>query len=326
MQLHMESVGLLGHEPTGGFLFNRSLLKEYESMSRYISFIEETAGIVQRGRPFIKMHGLRNDFIIVDGRREPYRPSAEEITRICDRHEGVGGDELLIVNPPGSVPENADVYAFVRIFNPDGREVEACGNATRCVGWLFMQESRRERVVVDTLGGRLTCRKAGEKQVAVEMGRLRTAWQDIPLAREMDTLHLGIGAGPLQDPVGMNIGNPHAVFFVDDLDAVDMSIYGPRLQVHPLFPEEANIGAAQIVDSKTLKLSVWERPGALTTACGTGACVAVGAAHRRGLTAEKQMTVIMPAGSVEIELQEDDLVVMTGPVEVCFTGYLPVID
>lgn len=295
-------------------------------MSRYISFIEETAGIVQRGRPFIKMHGLRNDFIIVDGRREPYRPSAEEITRICDRHGGVGGDELLIVNPPGSVPENADVYAFVRIFNPDGREVEACGNATRCVGWLFMQESRRERVVVDTLGGRLTCRKAGEKQVAVEMGRLRTAWQDIPLAREMDTLHLGIGAGPLQDPVGMNIGNPHAVFFVDDLDAVDMSIYGPRLQVHPLFPEEANIGAAQIVDSKTLKLSVWERPGALTTACGTGACVAVGAAHRRGLTAEKQMTVIMPAGSVEIELQEDDLVVMTGPVEVCFTGYLPVID
>ena len=326
MQLHMEFVRLLGHEPTGGFLFNRSLLKEYESMSRYISFIEENAGIVKRSRPFIKMHGLRNDFIIVDGRRESYQPSAEEIIRICDRHEGVGGDELLIVNPPGSVPESADVYAFVRIFNPDGREVEACGNATRCVGWLFLQESQGEQIVIETLGGLLKCRRAGEKQVAVEMGKLRTAWQDIPLAREMDTLHLGIGAGPLQDPVGMNIGNPHAVFFVDDLDAVDMSIYGPRLQVHPLFPEEANIGAAQLIDSKTLKLSVWERPGVLTTACGTGACVAVGAAHRRGLTTEKQMTVIMPAGSVEIELQEDDLVVMTGPVEVCYAGYLPVID
>ena len=295
-------------------------------MSQYISFIEEDTGIVQRGRPFVKMHGLRNDFIIVDGRRESYRPSAEEIIRICDRHEGVGGDELLIVNPPRSVPGSDDAYAFVRIFNPDGREVEACGNATRCVGWLFMQESRCEEVVVDTLGGLLKCRRAGKKQVAVEMGKLRTGWQDIPLSREMDTLHLEIGAGPLQDPVGMNIGNPHAVFFVDDLDAIDMAIYGPQLQNHPLFPEEANIGAAQLIDPKTLKLSVWERPGALTTACGTGACAAVGAAHRRGLTAEKQMTVIMPAGTVEIELQENDTVVMIGPVETCYAGYLPVFD
>jgi diaminopimelate epimerase len=295
-------------------------------MSQYISFIEEDTGIVQRGRPFVKMHGLRNDFIIVDGRREFYRPSAEEIIRICDRHEGVGGDELLIVNPPQSKYGSDDAYAFVRIFNPDGREVEACGNATRCVGWLFMQESRCEEVVVDTLGGLLKCRRAGKKQVAVEMGRLRTGWQDIPLSREMDTLHLEIGAGPLQDPVGMNIGNPHAVFFVDDVDAIDMAVYGPQLQNHPLFPEEANIGAAQLIDSKTLKLSVWERPGALTTACGTGACVAVGAVHRRGLTAEKQMTVIMPAGTVEIELQENDTVVMVGPVETCYAGYLPVFD
>ena len=299
--------------------------RENQSMNQHISFIEKDAGIVQRGRPFIKMHGLRNDFIIVDGRQKPYRPSAAEIVRICDRHEGVGGDELLIVDPPGSGPGNEDHYAFVRIFNPDGREVEACGNATRCVGWLFLQESPNDQVVVDTLGGRLICRRAGNKQVAVEMGRLRTAWQDIPLAREMDTLHLGIGAGPLQDPVGRNIGNPHAVFFVDNLDAVDMSVYGPRLQAHPLFPEEANIGAAQLIDSKTIRLAVWERPGALTTACGTGACVAVGAAHRRGLTTEKQMTVIMPAGSVEIELRDGGTVVMTGPVEVCYTGYLPVL-
>jgi diaminopimelate epimerase len=293
-------------------------------MSHNLSFEDQGAGVIQRGRPFIKMHGLRNDFIIVDGRRIPYRPSGEEVIRICDRREGVGGDELLIVNPPGSRPESADTYAFVQIFNPDGREVEACGNATRCVGWLFLQESQGQEVVVETLGGLLKCRRAGEKQVAVEMGRLRTAWQDIPLSHAMDTLHLEIGAGPLRDPVGMNIGNPHAVFFVDDLDAVDMKRFGPQLQVHPLFPEEANIGAAQLIDSKTLKLSVWERPGALTTACGTGACVAVGAAHRRGLTTEKQMTVTMAAGSVEIELREDGVVVMTGPVEVCYTGYLPV--
>ena len=290
------------------------------------SFIESQTGPFRGGRAFIKMHGLRNDFIIVDGRRQPYRPSAEEVIRICDRREGVGGDELLIINPPGTMSESADTYAFVQILNPDGREVEACGNATRCVGWLFLQESQGREVVVETLGGLLKCRRAGEKQVAVEMGMLRTAWQDIPLSRAMDTLHLEIGAGPLQDPVGMNIGNPHAIFFVDNLDDVDLEIYGPQLQVDPLFPEEANIGAAQLIDSKTLKLSVWERPGALTTACGTGACVAVGAAHRRGLTTEKQMKVIMPAGSVEIELRDDGTVIMTGPVEVCYTGYLPIID
>ena len=295
-------------------------------MKKSSLFTAAETGIAPRGRPFIKMHGLRNDFIIVDGRREQYRPSVEEIVRICDRREGVGGDELLIVDPPRTGPESTGAYAFVRILNPDGSEVEACGNATRCVGWLFLQESQNEQVVIDTLGGLLKCRRAGEKQVAVEMGKLRTTWQDIPLSRAMDTLHLDIGAGPLQDPVGMNIGNPHAVFFVDDLDAIDMATYGPQLQNHPLFPEEANIGAAQLIDSKTLKLSVWERPGALTTACGTGACVAVGAAHRRKLTAEKQMRVIMPAGSVEIELEEDGVVVMTGPVEVCFAGYLQVIE
>jgi diaminopimelate epimerase len=295
-------------------------------MSQHVPFSGETANFVQHGRPFLKMHGLRNDIIIVDGRREPYRPSAEEIIRICDRREGVGGDELLIVTPPGSISRGTDAYACVRIFNPDGREVEACGNATRCVGWLLLRETGAAEVVVETLGGLIKCRRAGAKKVAVEMGKLKTGWQEIPLSREMDTLHMGIGAGPLQDPVGMNIGNPHAVFFVDDLDAVDLSAYGPQLQIDPLFPEEANIGVAQLVDARTLKLSVWERPGALTTSCGTGACVAAGAAHRRGLTGEKKMTVIMPAGFVEIELKEDDTVVMTGPVEICYKGYLPAVE
>ncbi|MGD2098288.1 MAG: diaminopimelate epimerase [Desulfobacterales bacterium] len=292
-------------------------------MDDLIPFSATKNAIVRHGRPFIKMHGLRNDFIVVDGRRKPFRPSLEEIVRICDRHAGVGADELVIVEPPQKT-STADADVFMRIFNPDGREVEACGNATRCIGWLCLQESNRTEVMIDTLGGRLRCRLAGEKKVAVEMGRLRTGWQEIPLAREMDTLHLQIGAGPLQDPVGMNIGNPHAVFFVDDLDAIDLTTYGPRLQKHPLFPQEANIGAAQLLDPQTLKLSVWERPGALTTACGTGACVAVGAAHRRGLTRARKMTVIMPAGPVQIELKDDDSVVMIGPVEICYTGYLPV--
>jgi len=277
--------------------------------------------LIRQDRQFVKMHGLRNDFVIVDGRKEPYRPSVEEIVGICDRREGVGGDELIVVESPRS----QKARAFVRIFNPDGREVEACGNASRCVGWLLLEECDDDEVRIETLAGILSCRRAGEKRVTVEMGRVRTGWQEIPVSHEMDTLHLGIGIGPLQDPVGMNIGNPHAVFFVDDLSAIDLTLYGPKLQKDPLFPEEANIGVAQIVDPKTLKLSVWERPGALTTACGTGACVAVAAARRRGLTTKKRMTVVMTAGSVEIELQEKDIAVMTGPVEICYSGFFPVI-
>ena len=287
-------------------------------------FSEAEDALIRLDRPFVKMHGLRNDFVIVDGRETSYTPSVEEIVRICDRHEGVGSDELVVVEAPSSKAAASGVIAFVRIFNPDGRQVEACGNATRCVGWLLVQESGRKEITIETLGGQLKCSDAGDKSVAVEMGRLRTAWQEIPLSREMDTLHLGIGAGPLQDPVGMNIGNPHAIFFVDNLDAIDLTRYGQELQKNPLFPEQANIGAAQLIDPKTLKLSVWERPGVLTTACGTGACVAVAAAHRRGLTTEKCMTVVMPAGSVEIEMKEDGTVVMTGPVETCYAGYLPV--
>ncbi len=289
---------------------------------QYPWFSDQTPGLIPVGRLFVKMHGLRNDFVIVDGREEPYTPSVAEIVRICDRREGVGGDQLLVVEPP----QSDGSYAFVRIINTNGSEVEACGNATRCIGWLLLRESDREEVAIETRGGVLTCRPVGEKQVCVEMGRVRTDWHEIPLSREMDTLHLKIGAGPLQDPVGMNIGNPHAVFFVEDLAAADLALYGLQLQKDPLFPEEANIGAAQLLDAKTLRLSVWERPGTLTTACGTGACVAVAAAHRRGLTTEKCMTVIMPAGSVEIELKEDGMVVMTGPVETCYAGYLPVTE
>ncbi|NOX33732.1 MAG: diaminopimelate epimerase [Deltaproteobacteria bacterium] len=281
-------------------------------------FSNDKNALIQPGRPFVKMHGLCNDFVMVDGREQSFFPLKEEIIHICNRHEGVGADELLIVEPARS----HNTYAFVRIINPDGREVEACGNATRCIGWLLLKECNKEEIQIETLGGILKCTLAGDKKVSVEMGRIRTGWQDIPLSRDIDTLHLNIEAGPLKDPVGMNIGNPHAVFFVDDVDSVDLPKYGKALQTHPLFPEEANIGVAQLLNPKSLKLSVWERPGNMTTSCGTGACVAVAAAHRRGLTTTRKMTVIMPAGSVEIELKDQDLAVMTGPVEICYAGVL----
>jgi len=281
-------------------------------------FSNDKSALVQPGRPFVKMHGLRNDFVIVDAREKSYRPSIKEIVHICDRHEGVGGDQLLVVE----AARDHDAYAFVRIINTDGREVEACGNATRCIGWLLLKECNKEEIRIETVGGILSCTLAGEKLVRVEMGRIKTDWKEIPLSEEMDTLNLNIKAGPLKDPVGMNIGNPHAVFFVDDVDAIDLPRYGKTLQTDPLFPEGANIGVAQLLNPETLKLSVWERPGILTTACGTGACVAVAAAHRRALTREKRMTVIMPGGSVQIELKDQNLAVLTGPVEICFAGYL----
>ncbi len=276
--------------------------------------------LMKSDRPFIKMHGLRNDIIIVDARHMPFTPSREEIQRICDRREGVGGDELLIVEAPLVTDEGSEIVAFVRIINTDGREVEACGNASRCIGWLLMKERGLDSVSFRTRGGILSCNMKGEKKVSVCMGQLRTAWHEIPLAKEMDSLHLGIGAGPLQDPVGMNIGNPHAVFFVSDIDQVDLEIYGSELQHNDLFPEEANIGVAQIIDADTMKLAVWERPGALTTACGSGACAAVGAAYRRGLIDRRAIRVIMAGGSMEIEIDDNDEVTMTGPVEFCYAG------
>ncbi|MEN8246348.1 MAG: diaminopimelate epimerase [Thermodesulfobacteriota bacterium] len=279
--------------------------------------------LVRQGQPFIKMHGLRNDFIIVDARLNPFNPSDKEIQRICDRRVGVGGDELLIVEPPSPADVGSDVVAFVRILNTDGREVEACGNASRCVGWLLMQESGLESVAFRTLGGQLRCLLQGDKNVSVSMGRLRKAWQEIPLSKEMDSLHLGISAGPLHDPVGMNIGNPHAIFFVKDIDKIDLEAHGPELQHHSLFPQEANIGVAQMIDAKTMKLAVWERPGVLTTACGSGACAAVGAALRRDLTDQRAVRVTMPAGNLDIEISENDEATMTGPVEICYAGYLP---
>ena len=283
----------------------------------------DSSCLIKPGHPFVKMHGLRNDFVIVDARHTPFNPSRTEIQRICDRREGVGGDELLVVEPP--LPSDIDRgnTAFVRIINIDGREVEACGNASRCIGWLLMRERDVDTVSFRTLGGILRCNLRGDKEVSVTMGRLRTAWHEVPLAKEMDSLHLGIGTGPLQDPVGMNIGNPHAVFFVSDIDQVDLEIYGSKLQCDPLFPEEANIGVAQMIDADTMRLAVWERPGVLTTACGSGACAAVGAAYRRGLTESRAVRVIMAGGSMEIEIDDNDEVTMTGPVEICYAGFLP---
>lgn len=267
-------------------------------------------------RSFIKMHGLRNHFVIVDARTTPFTPTVGEIVRICDPQIGIGADQLIVIEPSGIGD------AFMRILNTDGREAEACGNATRCVAWLLLNESMRDTVTLETVAGLLPCERAGDRNVRCDMGQVSRDWQKIPLSRECDTLHLPVAYGPLQDPVGCNIGNPHAVFFVDALDAVDIATLAPAVQNDPLFPQQVNVGIAELVDSQTLRLKVFERGAGLTMACGSGACAAVFAARARGLTAASTMRVQLPGGDVEISLNDENDAIMTGPVAWSFSGVL----
>ena len=270
------------------------------------------------GRFFVKMHGLRNHFVVTDAREESYDPDKQEIIRICDPQTGVGGDQLIVIEQA----RDACADVFMRILNVDGREVEACGNATRCVAWLLMEEQQSDEVVVETLAGPLECKRAGSMQVSCTMGRVSMAWQDIPLAEERDTCHLDLSFGPLSDGVALAIGNSHVVFFVDDLDAVDIEAIAPQIQEHPLFPNQVNVGVAQMTSEDAMRLTVFERGAGLTTACGSGACVAAYAALARGLTDRNKMTIEMPAGTVGIEITDAAMAIMSGPVAYCFSGYL----
>jgi len=269
---------------------------------------------------FVKMHGLRNHFCIVDARQVPYRPSREEIVHLCDPEVGVGGDQLVVIEPPAGDPRAA---ASIRFWNVDGREVEACGNATRCVAWLLLEEQSLNEVFLQTQAGLLECHRIAPFRVSTGMGRIRSGWRDIPLAEARDTVHLDVGNGALRDGVALNIGNPHVVFFVDDLDAVDVEALAPAIQNDPLFPEQANVGVAQMRSPERMRLVVYERGAGLTKACGSGACVAHFAALARGLTDARRMTVELPGGELEIEILADGSAVMTGPVAFCFSGFLP---
>jgi diaminopimelate epimerase len=210
----------------------------------------------------------------------------------------------------------------MRILNVDGVEAEACGNATRCVAWLLLEEYDADELVVETVAGLIGCRRTGDLEVACTMGRVSTDWRDIPLDRETDTRHVHVGAGPLADGVALGIGNPHIVYFVDRVDDIDLAALAPAIQRDPTFPNGVNVGIAEIVDDTRLRSIVFERGAGLTTACGSGACVAAFAARLRGLTDRSEMTVSMRAGDVSIEIDDRDVATMTGPVDYCFSGYL----
>ncbi len=268
-------------------------------------------------RPFVKMQGLRNHFVFVEERKGLGPLSRDEIVRLCDVHVGVGAEQVIGIAPP----QSAGAYAFMRIYNTDGTEAEACGNATRCLAQLLFDESGRDQLMFDSLGGPLDCARAEGGLISVVLGPIRTGWRDVPLSREADTTHLPLSSGPLKDGAALSIGNPHAVFFVADFDAVDIPTHARPIAADPLFAESANVGVAQVVDDHTLKLAVWERPGMLTDACGTGACVASYAARARGLVKGDKVTVELPGGTLHITLLPDGRAVKTGPAAFCCAGW-----
>ena len=265
--------------------------------------------------PFRKMHGLGNDFVVLDARRDRIAMDAEVARALADRRTGIGCDQLILIEPP----HDRAAQVFMRILNADGSEAEACGNGTRCIARLVAEESGDSRVRIETAAGLLDAEVMRDGQVAVDMGPARTLWQEIPLAREMDTLRADLALGPLREPVCTSMGNPHATFFVLDAEAIDLVELGPRLEQDPLFPERANIGVACVRDRGDIRLRVWERGAGITRACGTGACAALVAAHRRGLTG-RRATVVLDGGILDIAWREDGHVIMTGPATLAFEG------
>lgn len=257
---------------------------------------------------FIKLHGLGNDFVVLDGRSAALPPIDAALVRaLADRRTGIGCDQLIVLKPA------ADADMAMRIFNPDGSQAQACGNATRAVGLLHGRAA-----TISTLGGVLQVEPSAAG-FAVDMGEPRCDWTAIPLQYAMDTLAMPVGWDELESPSAVNVGNPHVVFFVPDCDAVMLEELGPQIEHDPLFPERVNVNVATIVARDAIRLRVWERGAGLTRACGTGACATVVAAIRRGLT-DRRVVVTLPGGALTIEWRGDGHVVMTGSAAESFRG------
>jgi diaminopimelate epimerase len=269
------------------------------------------------------MNGLGNDFVVLDARAGALPLSPDAVRAIADREEGIGCDQLIALEPS----RKADV--FMRIFNADGGEVGACGNAARCVAAVVAAERGSPEVSIETESGVLGASLNDDGTVTIDMGAPRFAWNEIPLSEPFhDTRRIELQIGPIDDPVlhspsVVNVGNPHCLFFVDDIEAHDLARFGPMLEHHPLFPERANISLVQVLAPHALKVRTWERGAGLTRACGTAACATAVAAVRRELTGRK-VRVTLPGGDLLVEWRESDgHILMTGPYALDYEGTLP---
>ena len=273
--------------------------------------------------PFRKMNGLGNDFVVLDGRQRPLHITEEIARAIANRETGIGCDQLIVM-------EKSDVAdVAMRIWNAEGGEVQSCGNASRCVADLLFDEMHSDAVTIMTIGGFLAARKAGTHMVTIDQGKPKFGWRDIPLSEAFaDTRHIELQVGPIDKPLihspsVVNVGNPHCIFWVDDLDVVDFSRIGPMLENHPLFPERANISLAKVVARNHVMLKVWERGAGLTKACGTAACATMAAGHRIKII-DAACRISLPGGDLTMSVNEENgHVIMTGPAAYDYEGFLP---
>ena len=273
--------------------------------------------------PFRKMNGLGNDFVVLDARTRPLAIDESKARAIADRQTGIGCDQLIVLAPS----QVADIQ--MRIWNNEGFEVESCGNASRCIADLLFDERHATTVTIDTKGGLLIARKMGDKLVTIDNGAPRFDWKDIPLSEKFhDTRHIELQVGPIDAPLihspsVVNVGNPHCIFWVKDLNVVDLAKVGPMLEHHPLFPERANISLARVDARDHITLRVWERGAGLTCACGTAACAAMAAGFRIKVI-DRKCRVTLPGGDLLMEQREaDNHILMTGPVAYEFEGTMP---
>ena len=277
---------------------------------------------------FRKMHGLGNDFVVFDARAGGLLLDNALARKVADRRLGIGCDQVIVI-----ARGRGEADAAMRIFNADGDEVEACGNATRCVARLLLEETDAPVVRIDTPGGLLVCRDAGGDMITVDMGKPRLDWREIPLARAVDTKsfafdvpgapassrHAKMAAVPVQ-AAAVSMGNPHCVLFVEDAETAPVADWGPVIEHDVLFPARTNVEFVQVLSPERVRMRVWERGAGITRACGTGACAAAVAAHRRGLTS-RQTDVVLDGGKLHIAWRaSDDHVLMTGSASLAFTG------
>lgn len=263
--------------------------------------------------PFLKMHGLGNDFAVFDARKQPLALDARAARAISDRRRGVGCDQVIVIEP------DAEADAFMRIRNADGDEVETCGNAARCVARLLLDESGKSAVTLMAPAGLLRCTDASGGSVTVDMGAPELLWDRIPLARPVDTNLFALNVdGETYNCAAVSMGNPHCVLFVDDAETAPVATLGPRIETHPMFPKRTNVEFVSVRDESHLRMRVWERGAGITQACGSGTCATVVAAHRRGLTGSN-VEVTLDGGVLAIAL-ENGRVLMTGPTALAYRG------
>lgn len=266
--------------------------------------------LAQTGLPFMKMHGAGNDFVVIDSRGREAVMTAGLAKALGDRNRGVGFDQLA------EITDATDADFNLVFWNSDGTQAGACGNATRCVSDYVMRGLGVDTVSLVTARGGLMAKRGADGQVWVNMGQPQLDWAQVPLAREVDPLHLPLPG----DPVAVGMGNPHCVHFVPDAEAVDLSTLGPRIEHDPLFPQRTNVEFAALISAGRLRMRVWERGTGITLACGSGACATAVAAHLRGMTG-RQVQLEMDGGMLEVDWR-DDGVWLTGPVARVFDGVL----